>query len=111
MLQRKNTGAGDKPMAIGEFGGAPGVAVEGGFVLSSPMYWLYEMSHAALNPARALADATRLFYKNPINPWAHTTWGKSIAASGDLWGVSPRRYSQPEWRISSTMVGGERVPV
>ena len=30
-----------------------------------PMYWLYEMGHAALNPARAFADATRLFFKNP----------------------------------------------
>ena len=33
-----------------------------------PYYWLYEMSHAALNPARALSDATRLFYRNPANP-------------------------------------------
>ena len=36
------------------------------------MYWLYEMAHAALNPARALADATQLFFKNPLNPLAHT---------------------------------------
>src|SRR3954468_3806354 len=111
MLQRKNTGAGDKPMAIGEFGGAPGAAVEGGFVLSSPMYWMYEMSHAALNPSRALADATRLFFKNPINPLAHTTFGKSLAAAAELFERSTRRYSQPEWGISSTLVGGERVPV
>ncbi len=29
---------------------------------------LYEMGHAALNPARALADVTRLYFKNPLNP-------------------------------------------
>ncbi|HWM45750.1 MAG TPA: polyhydroxyalkanoate depolymerase [Xanthobacteraceae bacterium] len=98
-------------MAIGEFGGAPEAPAEGGFVLSSPMYWLYEMSHAALNPARAFADATRLFYKNPINPLAHTTFGKSVAAAAELFERSTRRYSQPEWNIPSTMVGGERVPV
>jgi poly(3-hydroxybutyrate) depolymerase len=98
-------------MAIGEFGGAPEVPVEGGFVLSSPMYWLYEMSHAALNPSRALADATKLFYKNPVNPLSHTTFGKSIAAAAELFERSTRRYSKPEWGISSTLVGGERVPV
>ena len=39
-----------------------------GALLSTPMYWFYEMGHAALNPARAFADATRLFFKNPANP-------------------------------------------
>jgi poly(3-hydroxybutyrate) depolymerase len=97
-------------MAIGEFGGAP--AVPGGGVLAStPIYWLYEMSHAALNPARAWADAVRLSLKNPINPLYHTTFGKSIAAAAELFERSTRRYGRPEWRISSTLVGGERVPV
>src|SRR5687768_9913292 len=111
MLQRSTGALGDKPMAIGEFGGAPSVAVEGGIVTSTPMYWMYEMSHAALNPARAFADATRLFYKNPVNPLSHTTFGKTIAAAAELFERSIRRYSRPEWNITSTLVGGERVPV
>ena len=49
-------------MAIGEFGGAPVAPGGGGVLLSTPLYWLYEMSYAALNPARAWADATRLFF-------------------------------------------------
>src|SRR5271156_4180757 len=105
----QQTGQGSA-MAIGEFGGAP--AVPGGGVLAStPIYWLYEMSHAALNPARAWADAVRLSLKNPINPLYHTTCGKSIAAAAELFERSTRRYGRPEWRISSTLVGGERVPV
>ena len=48
-------------MAIGEFGGTP---LSGGPVLSSGLYWFYELSHAALNPSRALADMTRLYFKN-----------------------------------------------
>ena len=68
-------------MAIGEFGGAPAVPGGGGVLLSTPLYWLYEMSHAALNPARAWADATRLFFKNPVNPLSFTTFGKSVAAA------------------------------
>ncbi len=78
---------------------------------AAPLYWFYEMSHAALNPSRAWADATRLFFKNPVNPLSFTTFGKSVAAACELFERSTRRYGRPEWRIDSTLVGGERVPV
>jgi poly(3-hydroxybutyrate) depolymerase len=97
-------------MAIGEFGGAAAVP-DNGLLLSTPLYWLYETGHAALNPARALADATRLFFKNPLNPLYHTSFGKSVAAGAELFERATRRYGRPEWRITSTLVGGERVPV
>ena len=98
-------------MAIGEFGGAPAVPGGSGPLLSAPLYWFYEMSHAALNPSRAWADATRLFFRNPINPMSYTTFGKSVAAGCELFERSTRRYGRPEWRIESTLVGGERVPI
>ena len=103
---------GQSKMAIGEFGGAPAVpGSESGALLSTPLYWFYEMSHAALNPSRAMADATRLFFKNPVNPLSFTTYGKTVAAACELFERSTRRYGKPEWRITSTLVGGERVPV
>ena len=98
-------------MAIGEFGGAPVASSGYGVLQSTPLYWLYEMNHAALNPARAWADAIRLAFKNPLNPLYFTTFGKSIAAAAELFERSTRRYGRPEWQISSTLVGGERVPV
>jgi poly(3-hydroxybutyrate) depolymerase len=98
-------------MAIGEFGGAPAAPRDGGPFLSAPLYWLYELNQAALNPSRAWADATRLFFKNPMNPLSFTTYGKTIAAACELFERSTRRYGRPEWRIASTVVGGERVPV
>jgi poly(3-hydroxybutyrate) depolymerase len=101
---------GAKHMPIGEFGGAP-TPPGGGFMLSSPMYWFYEVTHAALNPARAYADAARLYFKSPVNPLSFTTFGKSVAAACELFERSTRRYGKPEWRIDSTLVGGERVPV
>jgi poly(3-hydroxybutyrate) depolymerase len=55
-------------MPIGEFGGAPPLAAEGSPVLTTPMYWMYEMAHASLNPARAVTDATKLLFQNPLNP-------------------------------------------
>jgi poly(3-hydroxybutyrate) depolymerase len=100
-----------EPMPIGEFGGTPSLTGEGSLVLSAPMYWFYEMNHAALNPARAFADATRLFFKNPINPFSNTTYGKSIAAAAELFERSTRRYGRPDWRINSTTVGGVRTPI
>jgi poly(3-hydroxybutyrate) depolymerase len=104
----QHEGRGPEGMAIGEFGGAP---ASGGPVHSNGLYWLYEMSHAALHPARAFADVTRLYFKNPLNPFAHTTYGKSVAAAAELFERSTRRYGKPEWRIDSVVVGGERAPI
>jgi poly(3-hydroxybutyrate) depolymerase len=97
-------------MPIGEFGGAPHLPGSSAPV-TTPLYWLYEWGQAALNPSRALADVTRLYFKNPLNPLAHTTFGKSIAATAEIYERAVRRYAKPEWRIDSTTVGGERVPV
>src|SRR6516165_8060500 len=99
------------PMAIGEFGGAAKTPGEGGLLMSAPLYWFYEMSHAALNPSRALADATKLLFKNPLNPLTVTIFGKSVAAACEVFERTIRRYGRPEWRINSTFAGGERIPV
>jgi len=101
----------DRPTPIGEFDGAARLPGEAGALLATPMYWLYEMGHAALDPARAFADAARLFYRNPANPFAHTTYGKSIAASMEVFERVTRRYGRPEWQLDATTVGGERVPI
>jgi poly(3-hydroxybutyrate) depolymerase len=106
-----HNGSGDRSMPIGEFGGAAAAGGHHGPMYAAPAYWLYELSHAALNPARALADAGRLFFKNPANPLAHTPFGKATSAALELFERSTRRYGQPGWNITSTQVGGERVPV
>jgi poly(3-hydroxybutyrate) depolymerase len=98
-------------MPIGEFDGAAKLPGDSAGLLATPMYWLYEMGHAALDPSRAFADATKLFFKNPANPFAHTQYGKSVAAAAELFERVTRRYGRPEWHIDSTVVGGERVPV
>jgi poly(3-hydroxybutyrate) depolymerase len=111
MLQCNKNGLRAGDMAIGEFGGAPAAAIAAGPMYAGPAYWLYEMSQAALNPARAFADAGRLFFKNPANPWSHTELGKNAAAAFELFERSTRRYAKPDWRIDSTLIGAERVPV
>ncbi len=74
-------------------------------------YQLYELNHAAMGPFRAAADATRLYFKNPLNPFAHTPFGKNIAAAAELFERTTRRYGKPEFGIGSTVFRGERVPV
>jgi len=97
-------------MAIGVFGKIPELP-GGSPVLSGPLYWLYEWGQAGLVPARAVADATKLYFRNPLNPLALTTYGRSMAAAAEVFERATRRYGKPEWRVSSTLIGGERVPV
>ncbi|HWM83613.1 MAG TPA: polyhydroxyalkanoate depolymerase [Pseudolabrys sp.] len=98
-------------MAIGEFGGAAALPGEGGFHASTPMYWLYELGHAALNPSRMAADATRLLFRNPVNPLSHTVYGKTVAAMAEMFERTTRRYQKPEWNIDTTVIDGDAVPV
>jgi poly(3-hydroxybutyrate) depolymerase len=78
---------------------------------SLPFYYWYELQHAALGPIRAAADATRIFYKNPINPLTHTTMGKSIAAGCEMFERATRRYGKPDWNIQPIGIDGARVSV
>ena len=62
-------------------------------------YQLYELNHAALAPWRAVADATRLAFQNPLNPFADTPFGRSVAAAAELFERTTRRYGKPEFGI------------
>ena len=74
-------------------------------------YQLYEINHAALQPARAVADAVRMLYTNPLNPFAHTPFGRTVAASAELFERTTRRYAKPDFGLDSTVVGGKTVAV
>jgi poly(3-hydroxybutyrate) depolymerase len=98
-------------MAIGEFGGAPALPVQGGSAMMTPLYWMYEMGQASLNPARVITDATKILLENPLNPWSHTQLGKSVAAGCELFERTTRRYGKPEWGLDHTEVNGVRTPI
>jgi poly(3-hydroxybutyrate) depolymerase len=74
-------------------------------------YQLYELNHAAMGPFRAMADATRLYFQNPLNPLAHTAFGRSVAATAEMFERATRVYGKPEFGIASTSVHGVRVAV
>jgi poly(3-hydroxybutyrate) depolymerase len=72
------------------------------------LYHWYELSRAAVRPARFAADSLRLFF-NPLNPWTHTTFGRNAIAACEVFERATRRYPKPEFGISHTLV--DRVPV
>ncbi|MDN2565953.1 polyhydroxyalkanoate depolymerase [Aquibium sp. A9E412] len=74
-------------------------------------YQLYELNHAAMQPVRAYADAVKLFYTNPLNPLSQTPWGRSLAASAELFERTTRRYGKPRFEIGETTVDFETVAV
>jgi poly(3-hydroxybutyrate) depolymerase len=74
-------------------------------------YQMYEMSHAAMQPYRAYADAVRLFYSNPINPLSQTAFGRSVAGMAELFERTTRRYGKPAFNIEKTVVDWKQVAV
>lgn len=75
------------------------------------LYQVYEFNHAAIAPFRTLASLGQEVFENPINPWTHTTFGKSIAAACDVFESTTRRYGKPEFDLPDTLRGGKLVPV
>ncbi|MFQ5626489.1 MAG: polyhydroxyalkanoate depolymerase [Methyloligellaceae bacterium] len=76
-----------------------------------PLYHLFELNHAAMAPARAMSDVTRLALSNPLNPLTHTPMGRSVAAACEMFERVTRRYSKPSFGIEHTQVDAQRVPV
>ena len=75
------------------------------------LYQWYEWNHALLSPARALSDGLRLFFRNPLNPFAHTPVGKGAAAAFELFERGTRRYAKPAFNLAQTTVAGQKVAV
>ena len=74
-------------------------------------YQTYELAHLAMLPARVVSDATRLWFKNPLNPASYTTFGRNMAAWAELFERMTRRYGKPIFGLDHTTVDGVEVPV
>ena len=61
-------------------------------------YQMYELNHAAVAPMRAYADAMRLAFRNPINPIAHTPFGRAMGAGFELFERTTRPLRQTGFR-------------
>ena len=75
------------------------------------LYDLYEAQHAWLMPYRYAAEVTRDVLSNPFNPLAQWSVAKKLVAGNELFLRITQRYEKPAWRIDSTLIDGEPVPV
>ncbi|MFM9973533.1 MAG: polyhydroxyalkanoate depolymerase [Beijerinckiaceae bacterium] len=79
--------------------------------MNRSLYFMYETAHSVMAPARALSDAMRVFYQNPLNPLGQTAFGRTMAASAEMFERATRRYGKPAFDLPFTLVDGKKVAV
>jgi poly(3-hydroxybutyrate) depolymerase len=75
------------------------------------LYHLYDLQHATLTPARILAELTRSACQNPWNPLSYTHIGRTIAASAEVFERVTRRFGEPDWDLTTTVIDGKTIDV
>ena len=73
------------------------------------LYHAYELTHAAMGPARAAARIGKEFMSNPLNPTASWYSSRATAAALEMFINATRRYGKPEWGIENTVVDGKET--
>jgi len=74
-------------------------------------YHAYEAAHMMLSPARGISDAMHLAFRNPANPLSYTPFGRTVAASCELFERTTRRYGKPAFDLPETTMNGVKVAV
>ena len=74
-------------------------------------YQLYELNHAALRPLRVAAEMGHVAFSNPLNPFAKTPVGRSVAATFEVIERATRRYGKPPFELPTTVVDGKEVAI
>jgi len=92
----------DRSMTIGEFNGAAALPADSAPAFASPLYWLYEMGQAALDPARAFADEAPETTLSPVIVIAPTPLGGAGVDADKLPG-SAATVSRIAFAIASSM--------
>jgi poly(3-hydroxybutyrate) depolymerase len=72
---------------------------------------VYELNHALVQPLRAAAGLSQLFFRNPMNPLSYTLQGRSISAALDVFESTTRRYGKPQFGLTETKVEGRACAV
>jgi poly(3-hydroxybutyrate) depolymerase len=75
------------------------------------LYFFYEAAQTAMAPARALSEAMKSFYSNPMNPMTQTAFGKTMAASAEMFERTTRRYGKPAFDLPFTEMNGKKVAI
>lgn len=76
-----------------------------------PTYQMFEMSHAALAPARVLAEATKHALNNPFNPFKYTPLAQPLLAGAEMIERYTRRFAKPTFHLPFTIIDGKEVAI
>ena len=75
------------------------------------LYQLYDWQRAALEPWRALAQATNEFYGHGMSPFSYMPGSRNVAAAMDLMGRLTQRYERPAFGYEPVKVDGREFAV
>ena len=75
------------------------------------LYHLYELGNASLFGPRIGAQIIRSSFGSPFNPLSYTPWGKSLAASAELFERVTRRFGEPAWDLPHTIINEKEVDI
>ncbi len=75
------------------------------------LYHFHDWQRAAMAPFRMAAEATQIAFQNPFMQGNPTRFGRTIAASAELFERSTRNFAKPSFGLKHTKIGGENVAV
>ena len=75
------------------------------------LYTAYELSYAAISPARMAAGIGARFWRSSMNPLAESWFARTAAAALDIFENAARRYPKPAWRIEETTLRGRKAAI
>jgi len=75
---------------------------EGSPAVTTPMYWMYEMAQASLNPARAVTTPPRSCFKTRSIRGRTPSSANRSPRAAKLFERTTRRYGKPEWNLPTT---------
>jgi poly(3-hydroxybutyrate) depolymerase len=77
----------------------------------NPLYQLREMQHAGMTPLHMMAEAGKVFYRNPLLPFNYTHAGRQAAAASELLERITRDYGKPSFGLNMTQINEKNVAV
>lgn len=75
------------------------------------LYHVYELTHAAITPWRAVSHLGRLALNNPANPFSYAYPAKAASAALEVFEGLTRQYGKPEFGIETVNVDGCTVGI
>lgn len=75
------------------------------------LYQLYDLYHASMTPARVTAEFVKTGMQNPFLPFSYTVWGRTVAASAEMFERATRKFGRPEFGLPVTHIDGHAVEV